>query len=134
MRDAPVRPAIISAADFTGMPFEEQLLRVRSAHLVVGMHGAGMVHGIHLADADACGGPTSVLELLPHEHTEWGVGHLTSYAGKAYRRWRNDFPQRELPDRGTLIDPAAVGALAEEALRATIKGRRRNLAGAGAGA
>jgi hypothetical protein len=124
--------AEVDAADFTGMPFEEQLLRVRSAHLVVGMHGAGMVHGIHLAEADACGGPTSVLELLPHEHNEWGVGHLTSYAGKAYRRWRNDFPQRELPDKGTLIDAEAVGTLAEEALRATIKGRRRMVAGAGA--
>ena len=115
--------AEVDASDFTGMPFEEQVLRVRSAHLVIGMHGAGMVHGIHLAAADACGGPTSVLELLPKDHHEWGIGHLVGYAGRAYRRWRNDEPLRET-SFGTIVDTEAVGKLVEEALRVTLDGRK----------
>ena len=95
-----------------------------SMHLVIGMHGAAMVHGMHLAAADLCGGPTSVLELLPRDHSEWGIAHLVSYAGRPYRRWNNADPARETT-AGTLVDVVAFGAIVEEALRATLQGQRK---------
>jgi len=114
----------VDSADFTGMPFEEQLLRVRAAHLVIGMHGAGMVHAIHLAPVDSCGGATSVIEMLPLGHTEWGIGHLVGYAGRRYRRWVNEDGSREGPS-GTKVDVGAIGKLVEEAVRETLATRRK---------
>ena len=114
----------VDSADFTGMSFEEQLLRVRAAHLVIGMHGAGMVHAIHLAPADSCGGATSVIEMLPLGHTEWGIGHLVGYAGRRYRRLVNEDGSREGPS-GTTVDVVAIGKLVKEAIRETLATRTR---------
>ena len=114
----------VDSADFTGMSFEEQLLRVRAAHLVIGMHGAGLVHAIHLAPVDLCGGATSVIEMLPLGHTEWGIGHLVGYAGRRYRRWVNEDGSREGPS-GTKVDVGAIGKLVEEAVRETLATRRK---------
>jgi hypothetical protein len=113
----------VDSADFTGMPFEEQLRRTRAAHVMIGMHGAGMVHGIHLADRDECGGGTSAVELLPNDHGEWGIGHLVSYLGHQYLRWNNADQAKETP-AGTNVDLPAVTKLVAEAIAHTLEGRK----------
>jgi hypothetical protein len=61
---------------------------------------------------------------FPHFKEFERAAHLVSYAGRAYRRWNNAEAARELPS-GTVVDVVAVGALIEEALQATLNGRRR---------
>ena len=65
-------------ADFASMPYAEQVALVRGVHVLVGMHGAGMMHGVHLAPADECGARPVVVELFPRGVTQWGVRNLAT--------------------------------------------------------
>lgn len=111
--------------EFTGLPYPQQLEAVRDCHILIGMHGAGMVHGIHLADGDECGGPTSVIEVLdlPSIRTR-GIQHLVGMAGHGYYRWANSDASREVEGRGTIIDLEAVGHLVSLAVQQNVRGRR----------
>jgi len=113
----------VDAADFTGVPYEQQLRRVRAAHIIIGMHGAGLVHVLHSPDADACGGPTALIELLPtHRAYIQGVKHFAAYMGRPYWRYENHEPARE-SDRGTVVDLDSVWGMVQEAVQANVAGR-----------
>lgn len=110
-------------ADFTLMTFKQQLEEVRSSHIMFGMHGAGLVHGIHLADADECGGPTALVETLTFHGVERGVQHLVSYTGHKYFRYQNDDESLET-DSGTRLKAGAVAAIVRQAIDYNLAGRR----------
>ncbi len=114
----------VDPVDFTGMPFEDQLRRVRASHIVVGMHGAGMVHGIHLSPKDACNGPAAAIELFPAGHGQKGIEHLVNYAGHKYLRWSNNDATRETGS-GTMVDIPAIMTLTSEAVRHVVTNRDR---------
>jgi hypothetical protein len=113
----------VDAADFTGVPYEQQLRRVRAAHIVIGMHGAGLVHVLHSPDTDSCGGPTALIELLPkHRAYIQGVKHFAAYMDRRYWRYENHDPARET-DRGTVVDLDRVWGMVGEAVQANVAGR-----------
>jgi hypothetical protein len=113
----------VDVADFTGVPYEQQLRRVRAAHIIIGMHGAGLVHVLHSPDADACGGPTALIELLPaHRAYIQGVKHFSAYMDRRYWRYENHDPARET-DRGTIVDLDSVWDMVQDAVQANVGGR-----------
>lgn len=85
------------------------------------MHGAGLVHGMFMAPADVCGGPSGIIEMLPMDNPERGIEHLVQYLGHRYWRW-----QGNVPGGGpTEVDTVAVGGLMREAIEHVLEGRRR---------
>jgi len=114
----------VDAADFTGMPYEEQLRRVRAAHVMIGMHGAGLIHVLHMAGSDAGGGPTGIVELLNRDNDERGIEHLASYGGHRYWRWHNQDIANE-SHGGTVITVAEVAPILREAIRWNVLGRQK---------
>jgi hypothetical protein len=114
----------VDAADFTGMPYEEQLRRVRAAHVMIGMHGAGLIHVLHMAGSDAGGGPTGIVELLNRDNDERGIEHLASYGGHKYWRWHNKDIANE-SHGGTVITIAEVAPILREAIRWNVLGRQK---------
>lgn len=111
--------------EFTDMPYREQLELIRSMHIIIGMHGAGMAHCIHLAKRDACGGRTGVIELLdlPSKNTR-GIQHLAGMADHPYYRLVNYDPEREIGDKGTVIDTKELQTIVQEAVRKNIQERQ----------
>lgn len=130
---APVDPAAdtspvvveVDIADFTGMTFQDQLRHARAAHIVIGMHGAGMVHAMHASREDECGGNIGVIELLPAGHGEWGCAHLAAVTGHRYWRWVNSDEKREIPGSGTDVDLDTVKAMVGQAMAWNLGGRRK---------
>jgi hypothetical protein len=111
--------------EFTGMPYAAQFEAVRSCHVLIGMHGAGLVHAVHMADGDACGGRTALVEVLNlPSHSTYGVQHLARMAGRDYYRWVNEDPAAEVEGRGTVVDAAAVGRLVAGAAARNLATRR----------
>jgi hypothetical protein len=114
----------VDAADFTGMPYEEQLRRVRAAHVMIGMHGAGLIHVLHMASSDTGGGPTCIVDLLNRDNDERGIEHLASYGGHRYWRWHNADIANE-SHGGTVITTAEVAPILREAIRWNVLGRQQ---------
>ena len=122
------RPGVqvdVDVAEFTGEPYASQLRRARSAHIMIGVHGAGLMHVIHMPPTDECGGPVSLIEMQPHQWDLWAFRHAASYLKHPYFRWLNTDPGRELPNgAGTDIDLDAVRALVGDAIDLNLRGRR----------
>lgn len=108
-------------ADFAVMPYKQQVMLSRSASILIGMHGAGLVHGLDLADADECGGPTGVCELFPKDRTEKGIRNMVVQVGKRYWTWQNTDANAET-DAGTVVSynqlASKMTAILSEVLRA----------------
>lgn len=85
--------------------------------------GAGLVHGLDLADADECGGSTGVLEMFPQPNTEKGIRNMNVQVGRNYWTWHNEDPGRETGS-GTLVDKEAIRGIVAGAL-GTIIGQRK---------
>ena len=80
-------------ADFTLMPYAEQVALVRASHIIIGMHGAGMTHGIHMAPADECGGGAVVIELFPNGNSEKGVRNMNVQVRVGYAPGASGMPR-----------------------------------------
>jgi hypothetical protein len=82
----------------------EQLAMALDTDVLVGMHGAGLVHALFLPEW------AGVVELYPAS-TSTRLRHfrrISAWRGLAYRRWRNRDPAREHPDHRTEIPPAVL--------------------------
>lgn len=105
----------LDAPDFARLPMPDQLRRARGAHIVVGVHGAGMSYSLYMSETDTCGGRTSVVELMPAESTSVrATQHLAAYGGVRYWRWESTRPAGKR--RALTVDVAAVAALVEQAV------------------
>jgi capsular polysaccharide biosynthesis protein len=88
----------------------EQVTLASNTDVLVGMHGAGLVHALFLPPW------AGIVELYP-AYCSTRLRHfrrLAAWRGLAYRRWRNRDPACEQPDHRTEIPPAV---LAEEVRR-----------------
>jgi hypothetical protein len=74
----------VLVADFTPTPYEQQMRIARASHVIIGMHGAGMVHGLDQADTDECGGRTALIELFPHPNSEKGIRNMNMQVREWY--------------------------------------------------
>lgn len=104
----------VDAADFATMHMTEQLKHARAAHVLVGMHGAGMVYSLYMGPRDSCGGQVGVVELLPKDFgSVFGIQHIASFGGARYWRWVGAEASNNGP---TQVDLPAVEALLREAI------------------
>lgn len=86
------------------LSLREQLALVVETDVLVGMHGAGLVHALFLPPW------AGVVELYP-AYQSTRLRHfrrLAAWRGLAYRRWRNRDPAREHPAHRTEIPPAVL--------------------------
>ena len=95
----------------------DQLRLALESDVLVGMHGAGLVHALFLPPW------AGVVELYPASRST-RLRHfrrLAAWRGLAYRRWRNRDPAREHPEHRTEIPPAL---LVDEVLRCAAEAAR----------
>ena len=84
----------------------EQVTLASNTDVLVGMHGAGLVHALFLPPW------AGIVELYPAYRSTRPrhFRRLAGWRGLAYRRWRNRDPAREHPDHRTEIPPAVLAA------------------------
>ena len=114
----------VVVADFTPIPYEEQMRMSRASHVLIGMHGAGMVHGLDQAATDECGGPTALVELFPLPNSEKGVRNMNVQVGRTYYTWHNEDGSKETSG-GTVVDLTAVAAIVRGAIVTILEGRKK---------
>ena len=89
---------------FEELSVREQLAIALETDVLVGMHGAGLVHALFLPPW------AGIVELYP-AYQSTRLRHfrrLAAWRGLAYRRWRNRDPAREHPGHRTEVPPAAL--------------------------
>jgi len=94
----------VRAAALERLSLREQLALAIDTDVLVGMHGAGLVHTLFLPAG------AGVVELYP-AYTPRRLRHfrrLAAWRGLAYRRWQNRDPAREHPDYRTEVPPALL--------------------------
>ena len=72
----------VRRAQFELLPFDAQLRLVRETHVLVGMHGAGMVNSLWLPHR------AHVIEIFPASKRRWGYRNICQYAGCRYSQFR----------------------------------------------
>jgi len=105
------------AVALEALGLREQLALVLDTDVLVGMHGAGLVHALFLPPG------AGIVELYP-AYVSTRLRHfrrLAAWRGLAYRRWRNRDPAREHPGHRTEIPPAV---LVEEVRRCAAEAAR----------
>lgn len=70
----------IESVDFAAIPFSEQLKVLRQTDILVGVHGAGMTHGIFLRPR------STMVEILPPDLNFKGFRNIASLMGHTYVR------------------------------------------------
>jgi protein O-GlcNAc transferase len=68
----------VQAIDFTSMTFKEQLEIIRKTDILVGVHGAGLTHGMFLREGSV------MVEILPETLNYKGFRNLAGIAGHTY--------------------------------------------------
>jgi len=94
----------VRAAAFEALSVRAQLALALETDVLVGMHGAGLVHALFLPPW------AGVVELYP-AYQSARLRHfrrLAAWRGLAYRRWRNRDPAREHAGHRTEIPPAVL--------------------------
>lgn len=109
-------------ADFTPTPYEQQMRIARASHVMIGMHGAGLVHGLDQADTDECGGRTALIEMFPNQNDEKGIRNMNTQVGRHYVRWANPDPGAERDD-GTVVDLNSIKGVLREAIKTVLDSR-----------
>ena len=70
--------------DFGKISFEDQIRLIHSSHIIMGVHGAAMAHGVHMA----IGAPNccAMIELFPPKRFAeiWGYGNIVRHTGGHY--------------------------------------------------
>ena len=67
---------------YEDIPFEEQMQVDRTTNIMVGMHGAGLVHALFLPDG------SNVIEIFPETKFRWGYRNIAQYRGFTYDDFR----------------------------------------------
>jgi protein O-GlcNAc transferase len=68
----------LNVVDFATIPFREQISLVRNTDVLVGVHGAGLTHGMFLPPRSA------VVEILPSDLAHKGFRNLAKLRGHSY--------------------------------------------------
>ena len=81
-----IRGVRVVKIDFATISFEEQVRMIHSSSIMMGAHGAAMVHSVHMATghANCC----SVIEVMPPKRFSdiWGYGNVARSIGTYYDR------------------------------------------------
>ena len=94
----------VRAVALERLSLREQLALAVDTDVLVGMHGAGLVHTLFLPAG------AGLVELYP-AYASTRLRHfrrLAAWRGLAYRRWQNRDPAREHADSRTEIPPAVL--------------------------
>jgi glycoprotein 2-beta-D-xylosyltransferase len=94
----------VRAVAMEALTVGEQVTLASNTDVLVGMHGAGLVHALFLPPW------AGIVELYPAycSTRRRHFRRLAAWRGLAYRRWRNRDPAREHPDHRTEIPPAVL--------------------------
>ena len=68
----------IQSVDFSAIPFKEQLLIISNTDVLIGVHGAGLTHGMFLRPR------SSIVEILPSDLDHKGFRNLASCLNHGY--------------------------------------------------
>lgn len=83
---------LLQVIDFAALPLEEQIEIVRGTDILVGVHGAGLTHGIWLNQG------STMVEILPHGFNHKGFRNLAGALGHNYYSAHASEPETSVQD------------------------------------
>jgi protein O-GlcNAc transferase len=80
----------IQVINFAKMPLAEQIRTAHQSDILVGVHGAGLTHGMWLPESSA------LVEILPPDLDHWGFSNMAKFLG--HRHYRTKGSKHDSPD------------------------------------
>eukprot|EP01104_Vermistella_antarctica_P019660 TRINITY_DN782_c0_g1_i3.p1 TRINITY_DN782_c0_g1~~TRINITY_DN782_c0_g1_i3.p1 ORF type:complete len:451 (+),score=100.20 TRINITY_DN782_c0_g1_i3:1055-2407(+) len=94
----------VESVDFAKLDFKQQLTKIRNTNVLVGMHGAGMVHTMFLPEE------AIVVEFFPKTKRRFSFRNLAKYTNKIYMNYRApsdrnplNMPKKEMEEIASAI-------------------------------